>query len=226
MSNPIWGEDCSIEMWVGVGWEAFACFSNFSYACNVESIEFTGPNSGGVRQRRRRLEEHTVTVSGVTWIENDSTLSFFYVLQLGVRREEQRFRLTYVDGLGDQRTLVATGMIGPQSIGVNIGEFASCDYEIWLNEEPEFDPIEDPSDECEVVEKLFLTLAEGATSVSSATLSGKTILGVEREGLGQVIIGGTPAAGTREVSFSGTTISFDATNPGNVGGENIYVLYK
>jgi hypothetical protein len=162
----------------------------------------------------------------LTYVENDSTLSFFYILQLGVRREEQTFKITFTDGLGDVRTLSGLGLIGTQSINGPSTDFSNCEIEIRWNAEPEFDAVDDPADECEVVEKLFLTLAEGATSVSSATLSGKTILGVEREGLGQVIIGGTPAAGTRECAFSGTTISFDSTNPGNVGGENIYVLYK
>jgi hypothetical protein len=124
------------------------------------------------------------------------------------------------------RTLSGLGLIGTQSINGPSTDFSNCEIEIRWNAEPEFDAVEDPADECEVVEKLFLTLAEGATSVSSATLSGKTILGVRRSGTGQVIIAGTPAAGTRECVFSGTTISFDATNPGNIGGETIYVLYK
>jgi hypothetical protein len=226
MINPIWGDDVVFAMKVGGEYIPILCGTSFTYTCDVESIEFTGPNSGGVRQRRRRLEEHTSTVSGLTYVENDDTLSFFYVLQLGVRRESQTFRATFIDGNGDQRTLTGEGIIGPMGISSQMAEFASGDITVWWNEEPEFDAIDDPADECEVVEKLFLTLSEGATSVSSATLSGKTILGVEREGLGQVIIGGTPAAGTRECVFSGTTISFDATNPGNVGGENIYVLYK
>jgi hypothetical protein len=224
--NPVEGSNVVLSMDVSGTYYPILCATDCTYTCNAEFVEKTGPTSGGVRQWARRLEEHLSTVSGLTYVENDSTLSFFYILQLGVRREEQTFKITFTDGLGDVRTLSGLGLIGTQSINGPSTDFSNCEIEIRWNAEPEFDAVDDPADECEVVEKLFLTLAEGATSVSSATLSGKTILGVEREGLGQVIIGGTPAAGTRECVFSGTTISFDATNPGNVGGENIYVLYK
>lgn len=69
---------------------------------------------------------------------------------------------------------------------------------------------------------LNLTGAEGDTTVSSGTLSGKTILQVQREGVGFKQVIGTP--GSREFSFSGTTITFlDQFNP---GGEDIEILYK
>lgn len=220
------GSDVVLSMYVSGTYYPILCATDCTYTCNAEFVEKTGPNSGGVRQWSRRLEEHISTVSGLTYVENDATLSFFYILQLGVRREEQEFKITFTDGLGDVKTLSGAGLIGTQSINGPATDFSNCEIEIRWNEEPEFDAVEDPSDECEVVDKLFLTLAEGDSTVSSATLSGKTILGVEREGLGQVIIAGTPAAGTRECAFSGTTISFDSTNPGNVGGEKVYVLYK
>lgn len=228
MINPIWGEDVVFEMKVGVEFIPILCGTFFSLDCDVESVEYTGPTSGGVRQRRRRLEIYTSTVSGLTYVENDDTLSFFYVLQLGVRREPQTFKATFIDGHGDSRTLTGVGVIGPMRISAGVGEFASSDITIWWNEEPEFDAVEDPADECEVVDKIFLTLAEGDSSVTSATLVSKTILGVGREGTGQVLISGTPAAGTRECKYtSGTgTIEFDSTNPGNAGGEKIWVLYK
>lgn len=69
---------------------------------------------------------------------------------------------------------------------------------------------------------LNLTGAEGDTTVSSGTLSGKTILGVQREGVGFKKIVGTP--GSREYAFSGTTITF--LNAFNPGGEDIEILYK
>lgn len=226
MSNPVEGSNVVLSMDVSGTYYPVLCATDCTYTCNAEFVEKTGPTSGGVRQWARRLEEHISTVSGLTYVENDSTLSFFYILGLGVRREEQTFKITFTDGLGDVKTLTGVGLIGTQSINGPATDFSNCEIEIRWNQEPEFDAVDDPADECEIVNKLFLTLSEGATSVTSATLSGKTILGVEREGLGQVIISGTPAAGTRECVFSGTTISFDSTNPGNVGGEKIYVLYK
>lgn len=69
---------------------------------------------------------------------------------------------------------------------------------------------------------LNLTGAEGDTTVSSGTLSGKTILSLQREGVGYKQVVGTPA--TRQFSFSGTTVTFlEEFNP---GGEDIEILYK
>lgn len=69
---------------------------------------------------------------------------------------------------------------------------------------------------------LNLTGAEGDTTVTSGTLSGKTILKVEREGVGHKQVVGTP--GNREFAFSGTTITFLVQfNPGD---EDIEILYK
>lgn len=73
------------------------------------------------------------------------------------------------------------------------------------------------------VKAIYLTTNAGDSTVSSNTLIGKTILGVEREGIGYTLTVGTPA--NRQVSFSGNTLTFDSAIPFNAG-EIVYVLYK
>jgi len=68
---------------------------------------------------------------------------------------------------------------------------------------------------------VWLTTTIGATSVSSGVLSGKTILGVEREGTGYTPSGSPP--GNKEFYHSGSTITFLNSF---ASGEIIYVLYK
>lgn len=73
------------------------------------------------------------------------------------------------------------------------------------------------------VKSVWLTTTPGQSTVSNNLFIGTTILGVEREGTGLTKVSGTPV--NREFSFSGNTITVDATNPFNAG-EMIYVLYK
>lgn len=73
------------------------------------------------------------------------------------------------------------------------------------------------------VKAIWLTTNAGDFTVSSNTLIGKTILGVEREGIGYTLVIGTPV--NRQVSFSGNTLTFDSSITFN-SGEIVYVLYK
>lgn len=69
---------------------------------------------------------------------------------------------------------------------------------------------------------LELTGIAGNTTVSSGTLSGKTILSLQREGVGYKQVSGTP--GNRQFKFSGTTIEFGSAF--NEGDEEIELVYK
>lgn len=223
--NPIYGTDVVFSLKVGDIWYPVLCATNCSYECVPEFIEKTGPNSGGVRQWARRIEEHHSSVSGLSFVENGDQLSFFYILQLAVRREEQEVRMDFIDGYGNERTLSGVALIGRQGITGPVNEFSPAEIEIRWNQEPDFDAVDDPVGG-EVVDYEFFELEEGEVSFSDALLVGKTVLGVARSGDVYNETTGTPAAGSMEYKFtSGTgTIAFDATNPSL--GEMIWVLFK
>lgn len=225
MYNPIWGTDVVLSMKVADIWYPVLCATDFTYDCIPEMIEKTGPNSGGVRQRKRRLEDHISTVSGLSFVENGDQLSFLYMLQLGVRREEHEFRADFIDGYGNERTLSGPAVIGRQGIRGPVGDFSPSEIEIFWNQEPDFDAIDDPVGG-EIIDYDFLDLLVGETSVLSAGLIGKEVLGVARAGAIYNETTGTPAAGSLEYKFtSGTgTLAFDALNPSL--GEKIWVLFK
>lgn len=69
-------------------------------------------------------------------------------------------------------------------------------------------------------------LAEGATALSTAALFGRTLVGVDRSGVGLEIVSVLDTLGPRDVRRNvalGTTLTFGA--PGNPGGEDIEILY-
>jgi hypothetical protein len=230
--NPIWGSDVILKMKVGDEFVPIFCGIDTTYQCLVELIEKTGPNSGGIRQKMTRLEEHVSSVTGATYVENDDTLSFFYTLQEGIRREEQEFQMYFVDELGNERTLTGAGILGTQSINGPVGDFSTANLEIHWNEAPQFDVVDPPEENACIEIPLYIPFLEGETSVSHADLeeTGVEILGVERTGTGLKKTTGTPAAGSLEYKFTGGagngTIEVDANNPSQSNDEYIYVLYK
>lgn len=228
--NPVEGKNVVFSMKVDGTYYPVLCATDMTFSKGVEKIEKTGPTSGGVRQWMLRLEQYTSTISGLTYVENDDELSFFYLLQESVRREEQDFKLVFTDGRGDTISLTGVGLIGDCDINGPATDFSNCNIEILWNQEPEFDQIDPPEGGACIESPLYLAFTSG-TSVSDEALeaTGVEILHVEREGLGMTETSGTPVSGSREFKFTGGTgngtIAFDADNP-STGDEVVYVLYR
>lgn len=225
--TPIHGRYSTISMVVGEETIPLLCATDMTYSCTREMIEKTGPASGGVRQKFKRLEEHVSTVTGLTMVDNGDTLTFWYLLQEGADGEEREFVQTFMDEDGNYKVLTGVGLLGSQNINGPVSDFSNCSVEIHWNQIPDLEDIEPPTPSV-VQDPLYLTLAEGETSVSHALLeaAGVVILEIQREGTGYDETAGTP--GNREFKFTGGTgngtIAF--RDPGNAPGEGIYVLYK
>jgi len=226
MAEVVWGEDVLLEMLVGGSYYPILCGTDCTYTCAAEFIEKTGPESGGAREWMRRLEEHTSTVSGLTKIDNGTTISFFYMLQLSIRRAAQTFRLTFTDSDGNDFVMQGPGLIGTQEINGPMGDFSRATIEIRWNGVPTMQAIL-PPDPAVIQDPLYISVVAGATSVSNVLLtqSGVNILEVQREGIGHTETSGTPT--NRQFKFDGTagSISFDTAIP-FMAGEVIYILYE
>jgi len=222
--EAVWGQDVVLSIYVGGSYYPIFCATDCTYQCAAEFIEKTGPESGGARQWMRRLEEHTSTVTGLTKIENGTTVTFFYMLQLAVRRAAQTFKMTFTNENGDEYIINGEGLIGTMGINGPATDWSNATLEIRWNGAPDLTLITDPT--CSnIQEPLYLTTTPGASSVSNILLtSSVTILEVQREGIGHTKTTGTPV--NREYKFTSATntISFDSSIP-FMTGEIIYVLY-
>lgn len=74
----------------------------------------------------------------------------------------------------------------------------------------------------DTIGEVYLTLADGDTTVTDGSLSGKTPFMLTREGIEFKKVSGTP--GNRQYTFSGTTVTF--RDQGNTSGEDIHILFK
>jgi len=228
MSDPVHGQYCVLSMRVGITNYPVLCGTDTTYACNAEMIERTGPESGGARQWMRRIEEHVSTVSGLTKVSNDASLTFFYMLQTAIRRELQFFIQTFADHDGNSYSISGNALIASQNINGPASDFSSAQIEIRWDGTPTLAIIAPPPSgtESDVQEPLYIPVVDGEVSVQDNHLIGATILQVRRNGRSQVPTTGTP--GNDEYKFDSVTgrVYTDATVPYVSGEQPIYVLYK
>lgn len=229
MSEPVHGKYCVLSMWVTSQYYPVLCGTDTTYVCNAEFIEKTGPASGPARQWFRRLEEHISTVTGLTKVENDTALTFWYMLQTGIRREIQLFKQTFADEDGNFKSITGNALIGTQSINGPVSDFSQATIEIRWDGEPSLDVIPNPGAGGDVQDPLYIDVVEGETSVHHVLLEavGVTILQVRRNGRSQNPTVGTP--GNDQYMYDGAglgNIHTDVNIPYVAGEQPIYVLYK
>jgi hypothetical protein len=230
MSEPVHGTYCILSMWVTDQYYPVLCGTDTTYTCTPEMIERTGPTSGMARQWFRRLEEHKSTVTGLTKVENDTALTFWYMLQTGIRRQTQLFKQTFADAAGNFKSLTGYALIGTQSINGPVADFSSGSIDIFWDGEPSMDVIAPPSGFGEVEDPLYIPIVADEISVHHALLeqTGVEILQVRRNGLSLTPTTGTP--GNQEYKFVGGAgngnIFTDVNVPYVLGEQPIYVLYK
>ena len=229
MSEPVHGTHCILSMWDTDQYYPVLCGTDTTYVCTPEMIERTGPSSGPARQWFRRIEEHRSSVTGLTKVENDTALTFWYLLQTAKRRESQLFKQTFADADGNFKSITGQALIGTQSINGPVDEFSTATIEILWDGEPSMDVIAPPSTGV-VQDPLYIAVVDGEISVSHILLeqTGVEILQVRRNGRSQVPTSGTP--GNDEFKFVGGAGNGDIFTDVNVpyvsGEQPIYVLYK
>lgn len=211
------------------------CATSISFTLKNELIGKTDVNAGLFRKKRVRISDNTASISGLQALKNSSDrLSIVYFLQESVRRQEQPLRFIWQDESGYQYVIDGNFLVEEVSITSPVEDFS--EYEMTLQGTGGFTPgavIYPPDDPiCEVQSPLYIPVVAGQYSVSDALLKTetgftKTILEVEREGIGHDETSGTPGNRTFNYTANGTTgtITFDSTNPFNAG-EIIFVLYK
>jgi hypothetical protein len=231
--QPIHGQDILLSIKIDADFYPVLCAVDMTFQCSQEVLLATSVDTGVWRRKRlRNLSEWSVSLSGLTKIDNtDGQVSFFYLLQQNIRGAEQVIQIMFTDADLNTQVLEGTVLIPDLSINGNVSSFG--DVNITFEGTGEVIIQEAVSDVvsgvCEDLISDTWILAEGATGVSGLgqqgrSFAGMEILEVDREGLQHDFASG--AAGNREYSYNGTTISFDITNPGLPGGETVFVMWK
>jgi tail tube protein len=228
--EPIHGKDALLSIKVGVDYLPALCATDFSYRVAQDVVLATAPGSGFWRQRRRRgISEWTVDLSGITKIDNtDGQASWFYMVQESVRGTIVEIQLLYEDTLGNSVTIEGSAIIPDMILTASVQGFVEGTINFQGTGEPTMSttPPVPESGVCAVQESIVLTLAEGATSVTSALLTtdNAQVLWVTRSGFGLIPIpSGTPLNDQFVVNYATGAVTFATDNPGNAGGEPVVI---
>lgn len=230
--EPVHGKDILLSIKIDTTFYPVLCAIDMTFQCSQEVLLATSVDTGIWRRKRlRNLSEWSVSVSGLTKIDNiDGQVSFFYLLQQNIRGAEQIIQIMFTDY--DLNTQVLEGMVLIPELSINGNVSSFSDVSITFEGTGEV-TIQQAvsgvvSGVCEDLTSDTWLVTAGQTSISGVgqqgrSFAGKEILEVDREGLQHDYTSGTP--GNRQYGYNGTLISFDPTNPFNAG-ETIFVLWQ
>lgn len=133
--DVIHGEDFIIEVLVGAAYKVMLCATDGTLRYTQEIITTTTENSGIWKGKAPRLNEATLSVSGLTPIQDDDThVSWFYLMSDAVRILPQSIRATFTNGNGETKVISGTAIIASGEITGNADDFASSTIEFEFSD--------------------------------------------------------------------------------------------
>ena len=209
MSYPVKGKDVVIEMRNDdLTYTPILCGEDCSFSRTPEFIPVTSTDSGLFREFMVRREEWSMSVNGLTKIENDTTLTFFYLLQTSVRRQLKTVRITFTDEDGDDKQIEGQIYIGQMDINGPEGDFAKASIEFKGSGAFTVSSVNNPvSYNFDIISDYWQTTngqdyVDGVSASLLITLqTTDEVIGAFLEGTEYDLVGSTPSAMARECQF-------------------------
>jgi hypothetical protein len=230
MSSVVFGRDMVFEAKIDDVYTPVGCAVSGSFQFTNELIAKTDVNAGLFRKRRVRISDCSLSVQGLTTLENNATASVMYFLLEAVRRTDQDLRITFTDEDGLQKQIQGLFLMESAQLNGEVAGFSEFDMEFQGNGGFTISDMVDESGEGlpGEVNWDWWEGVEGENTISGPgnygrSFSGDDILLVDREGVqyDEVAIG--PVG--RQYSTNGTILSFDPDLPFNPG-ERVFVLWE
>jgi predicted secreted protein len=125
-NDIVHGEDFIIEVLVGDTYKVILCATDGTLTYQQEVIATTTEDSGIWKTKAPRLTEASLSVSGLTPINDDDThVSWFYMMSDEVRTIPQNIRATFRNDNGESKIISGTAIISGGEITGNADDFAS-----------------------------------------------------------------------------------------------------
>jgi predicted secreted protein len=125
-NDIVHGEDFIIEVLVGDTYKVILCATDGTLTYQQEVIATTTEDSGIWKTKAPRLTEASLSVSGLTPINDDAThVSWFYMMSDEVRTIPQNVRATFRNDNGESKVISGTAIISGGEITGNADDFAS-----------------------------------------------------------------------------------------------------
>lgn len=223
MSNVVHGSDMVLECKVSGTYYPIGCATDCEFNFNNEIIGKTDVNAGLFRKKRVRISDSQMSVSGLTTLENDSSLSVFYFLQEGVRRSELDIRIRFKDEALVEKQIQGIMVIESIRIGGQVDDFSEFDIS-FQGTGPVTQSDIDPGDTGLPGQVLWdwWDTTPGEFSISGPghygrSFAGQDVLEVDREGTEFSQDGGNPPSMALRFYDGVSTIYFNPDLPFNPG---------
>jgi hypothetical protein len=212
------------------------CATDVTLRWNQEVIGATTLTSGKNKEKRVRLFEWSVSVSGLTKISNaDGQIDFFYITQEAVRGSIQQVEILYEDAEGNGKVISGNVIIPSGELSASAADF--CNASIEFQGTGALD-ISDPEPAPGVVEHEILSdwwqtsngndfidgASSGMTDGTPYTLqSTDEILEVDVEGTQFDEVNGSPGNREYQTDLANNKIKFNTTFDGS---QRVFVLFR
>jgi hypothetical protein len=223
--NTIRGKNIVCSLLSDATYYPIFCGKTAEFTINQDEIETTSVNSGSSREYIPGMMNATLSMTGVTTLDNSNDrISVLYLMQQSIRRATHDLIITLTDDNGDDIVLSFQAIITSSSFSRDVASYSQSSVNFRITGDIGFDTVIDPPVILNVY-SITLSVTAGANTVSDMGLVGADILQVARTGITHNETTGTPVG--RQFKFtSGTgTVTFDSAIPFE-SGEDVYVEYK
>lgn len=232
MSSVVFGQDMVVEAKISGVYTPVGCAVSGSFQFKNELIGKTDVNAGLFRKRRVRISDCSMSVQGLTTLENNTTASTLYFLQEGVRRTEQDLRITFTDEDGLQKQVQGLFLLESTQLNGEVSGFSEFDMEFQGTGGFSISAVSEESGSG-IPGNVNWDWWEGVEGENTITgvghyersFAGKEIIEVDREGTQYNEVDDPPTDGELEFSQDGTTITFPTGNTFEAG-TRVFVIWQ
>lgn len=223
------GKQVEASIKIGESWLKVFCAISCVIRIGHEQVPISSRTTGKFRRRVSGIGDASITVNGLTKIDNsDGQVSFLYLAQAGVRGEAVELKVDFVDDDGNTATINGTVLVSETILESAVGDFARGNQFFPFDGAPNLGAVSGlvPTE----IKKLYLSTTEGAYTVTHADLGGAVQILLVSRGSGYDWL--TEVAGTpneKQFKFidntTSGTIQVASTHPWEAG-EVVYVEYE
>jgi hypothetical protein len=211
------GDNIHVFKYVDAAPLEIVCATTMSLRIVNEIIGATTPDSGYTKEKRVRLQEYFIALSGAMTSDNDGDISIFY-LQNG-NREVHDLEIVYTDNAGSDRTFRGNFLIEEQIMNGNAGEAGTFDLSMVGTGPYTESELTDPTVDGESVTSDSFTIASGVVQNNAwIGLSSANIIEVCREGTEQLSM-------NLPYTFDGVTGTITPDPATTIDGQKLFVIW-
>lgn len=223
--NTIRGKNIVCSMYVTDAYYPIFCAKTAEFTINQDEIETTSVNSGSSREYVPGMSNATLSMTGVTTLDNtNDRVSVLYLMQQSIRRATQDCIITLTDDSGNDVVIQFYAIITSTGFTRDVASYSQSSVTFRVTGNITFDTVILPPVP-DVVYSIYLNTTAGQYTVNDSALIDADILQVAREGSTYTEVTGTPSG--RQFKFTASTgvLTFDSSLTFNPG-ETVFVMYK